>query len=44
MIRQSPMGQVVKRVVPALRPNQNIVVTDQKIIRKADEILIAPKP
>jgi hypothetical protein len=46
--RPSPIGQVVKRVIPAARPN--VVVTEQRVIRRADDgstqekIVISPRP
>jgi hypothetical protein len=48
MSRPSPVGQVVKRVIPASRPN--IMITEQRVIRRADDgsvqekIVISPKP
>lgn len=47
--RPSPVGQVVKRVIPANR-TPNVVVTEQRVIRRADDgstqekIVISPKP
>lgn len=52
--RPSPVSQVVKRVVPAsvntqVRSSPNIIVTEQKVIRRADDgttqekIVITPK-
>lgn len=50
--RPSPMAQVVKRVAPAqpqVRSSPNVIVTEQKVIRRADDgtlqekIVISPK-
>lgn len=51
--RPSPVAQVVKRVTPAIQPQvrtaPNIIVTEQKVIRRADDgtlqekIVISPK-
>jgi hypothetical protein len=52
--RPSPAAQVVKRVVPAavntpIRSSPNVIVTEQKVIRRADDgsvqekIVISPK-
>lgn len=55
--RPSPIGQVVKRVVPTSVPvtpsptrvTSNVIVTEQKVIRRADDgtlqekIVISPK-
>lgn len=52
--RPSPVGQVVKRVLPAaastpVRASPNVIVTEQKVIRRADDgtiqekIVISPK-
>jgi hypothetical protein len=52
--RPSPIAQVVKRVTPTVqttpqaRPSPSIIVTEQKVIRRADEgsqekIVISPK-
>lgn len=53
--RPSPIAQVVKRVTPMVqttpqaRPSPNVIVTEQKVIRRADEsshqekIVISPK-
>lgn len=53
--RPSPVGQVVKRVLPAsvatppIRSSPNVIVTEQKVIRRADDgsiqekIVISPK-
>lgn len=48
MMRTTPIGQVVKRVAPATRPNT--MLTEQRIIRRAEDgsvqekIVISPKP
>jgi hypothetical protein len=52
--RPSPAGQVVKRVLPStttaqVRSSPNVIVTEQKVIRRADDgslqekIVISPK-
>lgn len=46
MMRTTPIGQVVKRVVPTTRP----MLTEQRVIRRAEDgslqekIVISPKP
>lgn len=48
MVRPTPIGQVVKRVVPTTRPN--ITIHEQRVIRRADDgtisekIVMSPKP
>ena len=48
VIRQGATGPVVKRVMPASRPN--VMFTEQRAIRRADDgslqekIVISPKP
>lgn len=47
-MRPTPVGQVVKRVVPNVRANA--MVTEQRVVRRAEDgsvqekIVISPKP